>query len=76
MATQAASTIPFPQAEPVRSGAGLVRIRHAAQFLGVSEWTVRQMAHEGELRFIQRTPRSPMLFDLADLNAWIQRNKQ
>lgn len=76
MATQAARAIPFPQAEPVQSSAGLVRIRQAAQFLGLSEWTVRQMAHEGELRFIQRTPRSPMLFDLADLNEWIQRSKQ
>jgi excisionase family DNA binding protein len=72
-----ATTIPFPQAG-VKSDtfAGLVRIRQAAQYLGLSEWSIRKMAHEGELRFVQRTSRSPMLFDPGDLNAWVQRNKR
>lgn len=55
---------------------GLVRVKVAAQMLGCSEWQVRQMVHQKELPFIQRTPRSPMLFDRADLEAWIRRNKE
>ena len=55
---------------------GLLRIRQAAQMLGVSEWTIRQMAHNGELKFVRRTDRSPMLFSCADLEAWVRKNRQ
>jgi len=56
---------------------GLVRIKQAAQILGVSEWTIRQMAKQtGELKFVQRTPRSPLLFSQADLEAWVRKNRQ
>jgi len=55
---------------------GLLRIRQAAQILGVSEWTIRQMAHEGEIKFVRRTDRSPMLFSPADLEAWVRKNRQ
>jgi excisionase family DNA binding protein len=54
----------------------LLRTRGAAQFLNVSEFLVRQIAKEGEIKFIQRTPRSPMLFSPSDLEKWIQKNKQ
>ena len=54
---------------------GLIRSRDAARFLCVSEWFLRQLAHSGELAYIQHTPRSPMLFDRADLRAWIDREK-
>jgi len=54
---------------------GLIRSRDAARLLCVSEWTLRWMAHSGEFPYIQMTPRSPMLFDPADLRAWIEREK-
>lgn len=55
---------------------GLVRCSKAAQFLGVSEWSIRQMAHDGELPYIQRgAASSPMLFDLADLRRWKESQK-
>lgn len=54
---------------------GLVRIKQAAQLLGISEWLLRRLAHDGEIPFVQRTPRSPMLFAPADLEAWAERNK-
>lgn len=54
----------------------LIRIRQAAEYLSVSEWTLRQMAHNGDIQFIQRTPQSPMLFDLRDLDSWIEQAKQ
>jgi excisionase family DNA binding protein len=54
---------------------GLIRCREAARLLGLSEWSLRKLAHERELPFIQRTPTSPLLFDPADLRKWIEREK-
>jgi len=58
------------------SSPALVRCRDAAHFLGISEWSIREMAHNGELPYIQRAGHSsPMLFDVADLRKWIERQK-
>ena len=54
---------------------GLIRSRDAARLLGMSEWSLRKMAHSGELAYIQPTPRSPMRFDPVDLRDWIERHK-
>ena len=54
---------------------GLIRSRDAAHLLGMSEWSIRKLAHEGELAYIQRSSSSPMLFDPADLRQWIEREK-
>jgi excisionase family DNA binding protein len=55
---------------------GLVRCSAAAQFLGVSEWSIRKMAHAGELPYIQRAGHSsPMLFDPGDLRQWMEQQK-
>lgn len=54
----------------------LLRTRGAAQFLNVSEFLIRKMAKEGEIKFIQRTPRSPLLFSPSDLEKWIKENRQ
>jgi hypothetical protein len=54
---------------------GLIRSRDAARLLGMSEWSLRKLAHERELPYIQRAPTSPMLFDPADLRKWIEREK-
>lgn len=54
---------------------GLLRSRDAARLLGISEWLLRKLAHDGELAYIQVTPRSPMLFDPIDLRSWIEREK-
>jgi hypothetical protein len=53
----------------------LLRSRDASRLLGMSEWLLRKLAHEGELAYAQRTPRSPMLFDPLDLRAWVERQK-
>ena len=56
---------------------GLIRCSEAAQFLGLSEWSIRKMAHGGELPYIQRGSRSsPMLFDPVDLRRWIEGEKR
>ena len=54
---------------------GLIRSRDAARLLGMSEWLLRKLAHEGDIPYLQITPRSPMLFDLLDLRGWIERQK-
>ena len=54
---------------------GLIRSKEAARLLGMSEWSLRKLAHERELPYIQRSPSSPMLFDPADLRQWIDREK-
>jgi hypothetical protein len=62
-----------PKSSPIFEG--LLRSRDAARALGLSEWSLRKLAHEGELPYIQRTPASPLLFDPADLRQWIEREK-
>ena len=54
---------------------GLIRSKEAARLLGMSEWSLRNLAHSHELPYIQRTATSPMLFDPVDLRKWIEREK-
>lgn len=54
---------------------GLIRSKDAARLLGMSEWSIRKLAHDGELAYIQRSRTSPMLFDPVDLRKWIEREK-
>jgi hypothetical protein len=53
----------------------LIRCRDAARLLGMSEWLLRKLAHDGDVAYIQRTPASPLLFDPEDLRKWINREK-
>jgi excisionase family DNA binding protein len=53
----------------------MMRVRDTAHYLSLSPWTVRDMAHRGELRFVQATEQSPMLFDIQDLDRWIEQSK-
>lgn len=66
------ATVPISQPDAFE---GLIRSKDAARLLCMSEWQLRNLAHDGALAYIQRTPRSPMLFDRADLRAWIEREK-
>lgn len=53
----------------------LIRSKDAARLMGMSEWLLRKLAHEGELPYLQHTDRSPMLFDPLDLRRWIEKEK-
>lgn len=53
----------------------LIRSKDAARLLGMSEWSLRKLAHEGELPYIHRSPTAPMYFDPIDLRRWIEREK-
>jgi len=52
----------------------LYSIREAALYLGRSAWSVREMYYHGKLPSVRDGRR--MLFDIQDLNAWIERNKR
>jgi excisionase family DNA binding protein len=51
-----------------------MRTSEAAARLGISEWKVRKLVHEGKLRYFQDVPGSPWLFDEADLDAYANSN--
>ena len=55
---------------------GMLRIDQAAQVLSVSVWLLRKLAKEGQVKFVQNTPRSPLLFSHTDLEAWVRKNRQ
>jgi len=54
----------------------LVRTKVAAEYLSVSEWSLRNLVANGELPVVQTSTGSPFLFDLRDLDGWIERNKK
>jgi excisionase family DNA binding protein len=49
----------------------LLRIEEAACYLGVSIAKVRTLAWEGQLRYFQEKKGALMLFELAELDRWI-----
>jgi excisionase family DNA binding protein len=54
----------------------LYRVREAAYYLGMSKSKVRQLAWSGRLPFVQDGENTLMLFDVHDLDRWIDSNKE
>ncbi len=54
----------------------LLKTSHAARYLGVSGWKLRNLVQSGEIPCILGDGTSPWLFDLQDLDKWIERRKQ
>jgi excisionase family DNA binding protein len=54
----------------------LIRLTAAAEYLGISEWKLRQLIHDGKLPVVQDAEGSPFLLDVRDLDAYIERNKR
>jgi len=48
----------------------------AAYYLSLSPWKVRQLVASGVLPFVQPEPGSPYLFDLRDLDRYVETKKQ
>jgi Helix-turn-helix domain len=44
--------------------------------LGISAWKLRNLVQAGEIGCIPGDGTSPWLFDLQDLDSWIERRKQ
>jgi excisionase family DNA binding protein len=53
----------------------LLRIKAAAEYIGLSPFVVRQLVQRGELKAVVMQGHSPWLIDLRDLDDWIERNK-
>lgn len=54
----------------------MVDISEAGRYLAMGHKKVRELVQRGELAFVQDIPgRSPYLFDIRDLDQWIDRNK-
>lgn len=51
----------------------LYNINEAAQYLGRSVWALREMYYKGKIPCVRDGRR--MLFDITDLDAWIESNK-
>jgi excisionase family DNA binding protein len=54
----------------------LYRVSEAAYYLGMSKSKVRQLAWNGSLPFVQDGENTLMLFDVHDLDRWIESNKE
>ena len=53
----------------------LLRLKAAAEYLGLSAWKVRDEVNRGEIPIVQYGPNAPWLIDVADLDAWVLRHK-
>ena len=54
----------------------IVKTKQAAHYLGVSTWKLRNLVQAGELACIIGDGTSPWLFDMRDLDDWIERQKR
>jgi excisionase family DNA binding protein len=53
----------------------ILKTKHAARYVGVSAWKLRNLVQAGEIPYIPGEGTSPWLFDLHDLDNWIERRK-
>jgi excisionase family DNA binding protein len=54
----------------------LLKAKSAAKYLSMSTWKLRNLVQAGEIPCVIGDGTSPWLFDIKDLNAWIERRKQ
>jgi excisionase family DNA binding protein len=53
----------------------MLKTREAAEYLGISVWTLRKLAHTGKMPYLQHGD-GWATFDLRDLDAYVDRNKR
>jgi excisionase family DNA binding protein len=55
----------------------MLKTKQAAHYLNVSAWKLRNIVQSGEIAcIISDGTSSPWLFDIRDLDDWIERNKR
>jgi excisionase family DNA binding protein len=59
-----------------QAGKRLLRTRQAAEYLGVSPWTLRRLVQDGRIPVVQVGEGSPWLVDLSDLDRFIAEHKK
>jgi excisionase family DNA binding protein len=62
-----------PDAIPKRR---LLRTKQAAEYLSLSPWKLRRLIAYGQLPVVQAEDGAPFLFDIRDLDGYIERNKR
>ena len=63
-----------PKAKPVQPARRMLKLK-AAEYLGVSTWTLRRIFRSGEIPYVQRGEGN-ILLDLRDLDADTEKNKR
>jgi len=53
----------------------VLKTRQAARYLNTSAWKLRNLVQLGEIPYIPGGGTSPWLFDMHDLDNWIERRK-
>jgi excisionase family DNA binding protein len=53
----------------------LLKTKEAAYYLGISTWKVRKLVLDRKLPCVIDSANSPWLFDIRDLDAYIETNK-
>jgi hypothetical protein len=56
-------------------GKRLYTLKEAAQYLGRSEWSMRELIWAGEVPVVKGAGRSKQYLDINDLDAYVSRNK-
>lgn len=75
-ATQPQTPIPKPRkAKPAQPARRMLKLKAAAEYLGVSTWTLRRILRSGAIPYVQRGEGN-ILLDLRDLDADIEKNKR
>jgi excisionase family DNA binding protein len=54
----------------------MLKTKQAAHYLSVSAWKLRNIVQAGEIACIISDGTSPWLFDIRDLDKWIERLKR
>lgn len=67
---------PAPIVRVTRVQPRLLKTRDAAVYLGISKDTLTDMARSHELAYIEHKPGGPWLFDIRDLDKWIEQHKR
>jgi excisionase family DNA binding protein len=63
-----------PPRRPSQPGRRMLKTREAADYLGISTWTLRRLMNEGEIAYLKYRGGAAN-FDTRDLDAYIERKK-
>ena len=65
---------PAPTRRPSQATRRMLKTREAADYLGISTWTLRRLMNEGEIAYMKYRGGAAN-FDPRDLDAYIERKK-
>jgi hypothetical protein len=54
----------------------ILRLKQAAEYCGITAWTLRRVVRAGGIQYIQHGQAGPFFFDLRDLDAYLDGAKK